>query len=63
MILLNAKKREIEMKILIVEDEKKVASFIKRGLEDANYQVTLSYDGADGLKRASSGEFDLIDAL
>ena len=48
------------MKILIVEDEKKVASFIKRGLEDASYQVTLSYDGADGLKRASSGEFDLI---
>jgi two-component system copper resistance phosphate regulon response regulator CusR len=53
-------KKEIEMKILIVEDEKKVASFIKRGLEDASYQVTLSYDGADGLKRASSGEFNLI---
>ncbi len=48
------------MKILIVEDEKKVASFIKRGLEEDNYQVTLSYDGADGLKRAGSGEFDLI---
>ncbi|MBV5341399.1 MAG: response regulator transcription factor [Deltaproteobacteria bacterium] len=48
------------MKILIVEDEKKVASFIKRGLEDDSYQVTLSYDGADGLKRASSDEFDLI---
>lgn len=48
------------MKILIVEDEKKVASFIKRGLEDDSYQVILSYDGADGLKRASSGEFDLI---
>jgi DNA-binding response OmpR family regulator len=48
------------MKILIVEDEKKVASFIKRGLEEDSYQVTLSYDGVDGLKRASSGEFDLI---
>lgn len=48
------------MKILIVEDEKKVASFIKRGLEDDNYQVTLSHDGADGLKRAVSGDFDLI---
>lgn len=48
------------MKILIIEDEKKVASFIKRGLEDDNNQVTLSYDGADGLKRASSGEYDLI---
>ena len=48
------------MKILIVEDEKKVASFIKRGLEDDGYQVTVSHDGADGLKRASSGEFDLV---
>lgn len=48
------------MKILIVEDEKKVASFIKRGLEDDNFQVTLSHDGVDGLKRAISGEFDLI---
>lgn len=48
------------MKILIIEDEKKVASFIKRGLEDENYQVTLCYDGADGLKRAVGGDFDLV---
>jgi DNA-binding response OmpR family regulator len=48
------------MKILIVEDEKKVASFIKRGLEDDNYQVSVCYDGIDGLKRAGSGEYDLI---
>ncbi|MDD2852554.1 MAG: response regulator transcription factor [Desulfuromonadaceae bacterium] len=48
------------MKILIVEDEKKVASFIKRGLEDDSYQVTLSYDGVDGLRKATSGDFDLI---
>ncbi|MDU0459798.1 MAG: response regulator transcription factor [Geobacteraceae bacterium] len=48
------------MKILIVEDEKKVASFIKRGLEDDGYQVTVSHDGADGLKRAINGDFNLI---
>ncbi|HBA72689.1 MAG: DNA-binding response regulator [Geobacteraceae bacterium GWC2_55_20] len=48
------------MKILIVEDEKKVASFIKRGLEDDGYQVTVSHDGADGLKRALNGDFNLI---
>ncbi len=48
------------MKILIVEDEKKVASFIKRGLEDDSYLVTVSHDGADGLKRAISGEFELV---
>jgi len=48
------------MKILIVEDEKKVASFIKRGLEDDGYQVTVSHDGADGLKKAVTGDFNLI---
>jgi len=48
------------MNILVVEDEKKVASFIKKGLEADSCQVTLSYDGADGLKRANSVEFDLI---
>lgn len=60
MILMDSTKKEIKMKILVVEDEKKVASFIKRGLEDGSYQVTLSYDGADGFKRANSGEFDLV---
>lgn len=48
------------MKILIVEDEKKVASFIKRGLEDDGYLVTASHDGADGLKKACSDDFDLV---
>ena len=48
------------MKILVVEDEKKVASFIKRGLSDENYSVTVSYDGADGLKQALNGDFNLL---
>lgn len=48
------------MKILIVEDEKKVASFIKRGLEDDGYQVAVCHDGAEGLKRALGGDFNLI---
>jgi two-component system copper resistance phosphate regulon response regulator CusR len=48
------------MKILVVVGEKKVASFIKNGLEDGNYQVTLSHDGADGLGLANTGDFDLI---
>jgi DNA-binding response OmpR family regulator len=54
------KEREFEMKILIVEDEKKVASFIKRGLEDDGYEITVSHDGADGLKKAVNGDFNLI---
>jgi DNA-binding response OmpR family regulator len=48
------------MKILVVVGDKKVASFIKNGLEDDNYQVTLSHDGADGLGLANTGDFDLI---
>lgn len=48
------------MKILVVEDEKKVASFIKRGLADENYEVVVTHDGADGLKQALNGDFNLI---
>lgn len=48
------------MKILVVEDEKKVTRFIKRGLEEDGYKITLSYDGADGVQQATSCEYDLI---
>lgn len=48
------------MKILIVEDEKKVASFIKRGLGEENYNVSVSHDGVDGLKQALNGDFNLV---
>src|ERR1035437_7649528 len=48
------------MKILVVEDEKKVASFIKRGLADENYNVTVSHDGVDGLKQALNSDFNLV---
>lgn len=58
--MLNIIKKETEMKVLIVEDEKKVASFIKRGLADDNYDVTVSHDGEDGLKQALTGDFNLI---
>jgi len=48
------------MKILVVEDEKKVAGFIKRGLEEDNYQVSTAYDGVEGLKQALTGEYSLV---
>lgn len=47
------------MKILVVEDEKKVAGFIKRGLEEDDYQVTIVHDGVEGLKQALTGEYCL----
>ena len=48
------------MHILVVEDEKKVASFIKRGLEAANYSVDVEHDGHAGLNRLLEGEYDLV---
>ena len=47
------------MHILVVEDERKVASFIKRGLEAANYSVDIEYDGEAGLNRLLEGGYDL----
>lgn len=49
------------MKVLVVENDKKLAKSIMEGIESGNEcKVTLSYDGADGLKKAESGEFDLV---
>jgi heavy metal response regulator len=48
------------MHILVVEDERKVASFIKRGLEAANYSVDVEHDGAVGLSRLLKGGYDLV---
>lgn len=48
------------MKILVVEDEKKVASFIKKGLEEEYYSVDVAFDGKEGSKLALNEEYDLI---
>jgi len=48
------------MRLLIVEDEAKVASFIKRGLEAENYAVDAALDGKEGLHLATVHDYDLI---
>jgi len=48
------------MRILVIEDEKKVASFIKKGLEEEYYYVDVAYDGKAGLKLALSEDYDLM---
>ena len=48
------------MKILLVEDEKKVASFIKKGLEEEYYTVDVAFDGKEGLRLALVEEYDLM---
>ncbi len=52
--------KDFPMKILVVEDEKKVAAFIKKGLEEDNFKVELAYDGEKGEERATESTFDLI---
>ena len=48
------------MKILLIEDEKKVSDFIKRGLENERYSVETAYDGLTGLDMAYFPSTDLI---
>jgi two-component system copper resistance phosphate regulon response regulator CusR len=48
------------MKILVVEDEPKVASFIKSGLEEFDYEVEVVYDGMFGKRIGTSKYFDII---
>ncbi len=48
------------MRILVVEDERKLASFIKRGLKEAHYAVDVADNGDEGLFLAQSNPYDLI---
>ena len=48
------------MRILIVEDEKKVAGFVKKGLEEETYAVDVAHDGEEGLYLAKEGYYDLV---
>lgn len=48
------------MYILIIEDEIKVASFIKKGLEEQSYTVDTASDGINGYKLAVQNEYDVI---
>jgi len=48
------------MRILVVEDEIKVANFIQRGLEGEGFSVDLANDGETGVAKAEQGAYDLI---
>jgi heavy metal response regulator len=48
------------MRILVVEDEKKIAFFIERGLTEQHYSVDVAYDGTEGLYLAEINPYDLI---
>jgi heavy metal response regulator len=48
------------MRILVIEDEKKIADFIKRGLKEEGYAVDIAADGENGLFLAKTNNYDLI---
>ena len=48
------------MRVLIIEDEDKIASFIKRGLKEEGYSVDIAGDGEEGYFLATTQEYDLI---
>jgi len=48
------------MRILIVEDEKKLASFIKKGLQQEGYAADTVYDGGEAVENAALFEYDLL---
>ncbi|MFC1236707.1 heavy metal response regulator transcription factor [Vibrio sp. F74] len=48
------------MKLLIVEDEPKTSSYLKKGFTESGYVVDVSMDGVDGLYNATTNTYDLI---
>ncbi|NUO08304.1 MAG: heavy metal response regulator transcription factor [Candidatus Brocadia sp.] len=48
------------MRILVVEDEKKLAAYIKKGLEENHFAADVSNDGEDGLFMLNTNEYDLV---
>ncbi len=48
------------MRILVIEDEKKVADFVRRGLKEEGYSVDVAYDGEEGHFQAATNDYDLI---
>jgi two-component system, OmpR family, response regulator len=48
------------MRVLLVEDEERLAGAVRQGLEEEGFSVDIAYDGADGLWRAREGSYDAI---
>src|SRR5881227_69297 len=48
------------MRILVIEDEKKTAAFLAKGLREAGFAVDVAPDGETGLKEARASKFDLL---
>jgi DNA-binding response OmpR family regulator len=52
--------RETIMRALLVEDERRISTYVKRGLEEAGYAVDAVYDGREALDWADAASYDII---
>ena len=62
-LISDAKKRRggtVRKQVLVIEDERDIADLIRLHLEDLNYVVTVARDGTTGLRKGSTGSWDLI---
>lgn len=48
------------MKLLLIEDDKKIATAVKRGLEGDGFTVEVAFDGTNGLWMATEGSYDVL---
>jgi len=48
------------MNILVIEDESKVASFLKKGLQQSGYEIDIAADGEEGYEKIRSKSYDLV---
>src|SRR3989442_906035 len=48
------------MRILIVEDDRKLARQLKKGLDESGHSATVAFDGREGLEAARLSEFDVL---
>jgi DNA-binding response OmpR family regulator len=47
-------------KIILIEDETSVVSFIKKGLQENGYEISVAFDGRTGVQLVQSSDFDLV---
>ena len=48
------------MRVLLVEDDREVAAYVERGLEEEGNRVTVCFDGVEGLRAAQASAFDVV---
>ena len=48
------------MRVLVIEDDRKAAEYMQKGLQESGYLVELAGDGIEGLSMAQSGDFDVL---